>query len=205
MKILIAEDDITSLKILQSILTKWGYDAAAAMDGCTACSLLEEKNGPQLAILDWMMPGMDGIDVCRHLRKRESTSPPYLILLTTRDNKADIVEGLEAGANDYIVKPFDSNELRARIQVGRRVVELQTAMQKRVQELQEAMSHIRILQGILPICMHCHKIRNDQESWQRVDNYIQEHSDAQFSHSICPECLEKYYPENEDDNAPSAF
>ena len=120
--------------------------------------------------------------------------------------KEDIVAGLEAGANDHITKPFDRDELKARVRVGQRVIELQSALADRVRELEEAMSHIRTLQGILPICMHCHRIRNDQESWERIESYIQEHSEAQFSHGLCPECLEKYYRQTDDeaDKGPSA-
>jgi DNA-binding response OmpR family regulator len=128
MKILIAEDNLTTRRILESILVKWNYDVISACDGNEAWEKLQEKDPPKLIILDWMMPGISGVEICRRLRQADSAEPTYIILLTARDEKNDIIEGLGAGADDYIAKPFDKDELRARIDVGRRVVELQTAL-----------------------------------------------------------------------------
>ena len=128
MKILIAEDNMTSRRILESILVKWNYDVISACDGNEAWEKLQEKDPPKLIILDWMMPGINGVEICRRLRRPDAVEAIYIILLTARDEKNDIVEGLGAGADDYIAKPFDKEELRARIDVGRRVVELQTAL-----------------------------------------------------------------------------
>ncbi len=128
MRILIAEDNLTSRRILESILVKWNYDVISACDGNEAWQRLQEKDHPKLIILDWMMPGINGVEICRRLRQAEAVKPIYIILLTARDEKNDIIEGLGAGADDYIPKPFDKDELRARIDVGRRVVELQTAL-----------------------------------------------------------------------------
>ncbi len=128
MKILIAEDNLTTRRILENILIKWNYDVISACDGNDAWEKLQQKDPPRLMILDWMMPGIDGVELCRKLRQTEPVEPMYIILLTARDEKNDIVEGLGAGADDYIAKPFDKDELRARINVGRRVVELQTAL-----------------------------------------------------------------------------
>ena len=128
MKILIAEDNMTTRRILETILVKWNYDVISACDGNEAWEKLQEKDPPKLIILDWMMPGINGVEICRRLRRPDAVEPMYIILLTARDEKNDIVEGLGAGADDYIAKPFDKEELRARIDVGRRVVELQTAL-----------------------------------------------------------------------------
>ncbi len=128
MRILIAEDDFTSRRLLEAVLAKWGYDVVSARDGHEAWEKLQSVDAPKLAVLDWMMPKMDGIEVCYRLRQMEKTIPTYIILLTARDGKKDIVKGLEAGADDYIAKPFDNNELRARINVGRRIVELQASL-----------------------------------------------------------------------------
>lgn len=128
MRILIAEDNLTSRRILESILVKWNYDVISACDGNEAWEMLQEKDHPKLIILDWMMPGINGVEICRRLRQVEAVKPIYIILLTARDEKNDIIEGLGAGADDYIPKPFDKDELRARIDVGRRVVELQRAL-----------------------------------------------------------------------------
>ena len=194
-KVLVAEDDLTSRKLLENLLKKWGYEVVTTRDGNEAWAVFQAEDAPQLAVLDWMMPGMDGVDLCRRVRCLNVSNPMYLILLTTMGQKEDVVAGLNAGADDYVVKPFDGDELRARIRVGQRVVELQSSLANHVEELQEAVSHIKKLQGMLPICMYCHKIRNDQESWEQIDKYLTAHSDATFSHSLCPECLDKHYPE----------
>ncbi len=131
MKILIAEDNQTSRRILEAILVKWNYEVISACDGNEAWEKLQGKEAPRLMVLDWMMPGKNGIELCRMLRRRDNVDPVYIILLTSRDDKNDIVEGLRAGADDYIAKPFDKDELRARIDVGRRMVELQDALVER--------------------------------------------------------------------------
>jgi DNA-binding response OmpR family regulator len=190
MKILIAEDDDVSRRVLQLTLAASGHDVVATKNGTEALFVLENEDAPPLAILDWMMPDMDGLEVCRRLRRLESATPVYIILLTAKTEKTDIVTGLEAGANDYITKPFDRNELQARVQVGITVVNLQQNLAARIRELENALSKVKQLQEILPICSYCKQIRNDQNYWQRVDTYISEHTDTQFSHSVCPSCYE---------------
>ncbi len=192
MKILIAEDDVTSRVMLQAIVAKAGYTPIVTGDGLDAYEILRRPDAPKLAVLDWMMPGMDGADICRKLREAASNTPAYLILLTIRADKEYIICGLQAGANDYIVKPYNAEELKLRIGVGRRVVELQSSLAGRIVELQEALAQIKSLRGLLPICMYCKKIRNDKQYWQQVEGYISEHSEAQFSHGICPDCYTKY-------------
>lgn len=162
-----------------------------AEDGAQAWRELEADPAIPLAILDWMMPGQTGPDICRKLRQRQSDQPTYVILLTSRDSRDDIVSGLEAGANDYVTKPFDFDELRARVQVGERVVQLQKNLAERVRELEAALVSVKMLQGLLPICLYCKKIRDDRNYWQQVDKYVAEHSEARFSHGICPDCYEK--------------
>jgi diguanylate cyclase (GGDEF)-like protein len=137
MKIFLAEDDRTSRSILTAILRKWGYDPVVAADGAAAWDVLQRDDAPRLVLLDWNMPEMDGIEVCRLIREKESSNPHYVIMLTGKGEKSDIVQGLDAGANDYICKPYDNDELMARIRVGRRMVELQTALV----EARDAMEH----------------------------------------------------------------
>src|SRR5437899_496949 len=122
MNILIAEDDPVSRAILEAALRKWGHEVFVTSDGNAAWRVLKEADAPRLAILDWMMPYLDGPDVCRRVRARVRTDPPYLILLTARGEKSDVVAGLDGGADDYITKPFDFDELKARVQVGIRMV-----------------------------------------------------------------------------------
>jgi len=192
MKILVAEDQPVSRHILVANLRKWGYDVTAVEDGTKAWEALQAEEAPQLVILDWLMPGMDGIEICRQIRKRPQTRQNYLILLTARQGQEDKIYGLQSGADDYITKPFNREELRARVQVGIRVLELQGALAQRVRELEEALSRVKTLQGLLPICSYCKKIRDDRNYWQQVEGYISDHSEAQFSHGICPECYARY-------------
>jgi len=127
---LVAEDDLTTRRILQFALGQWGYDVTAVEDGAAAWQVLQGDESPQLALLDWMMPGLEGIEVCRRVRGQHGGGSMYIILLTSRDEQDDIVRGLDAGANDYIVKPFEPEELRARLAVGGRVVELQEQLRQ---------------------------------------------------------------------------
>ena len=189
MRILIAEDDAVSRRLLETTLTKWGYEAIVTTDGLQALDVLSQPDAPSLAILDWMMPAMEGVEVVRRVRAMQSPQSPYLIILTGRDGKADLVSGLDSGANDFVAKPFDPGELLARIEVGRRMIEMQEQLASQVHTLREALGHIRILQGILPICMYCKKICDGEGYWKQIEAYVSQHSDATFSHGICPECL----------------
>lgn len=128
MRILIAEDDLASRIILAAVLKKNGYEVEAASNGLTAWEAMQKPDAPRLAILDWIMPEMDGLEVVRRIRTRSTERPPYLIMLTMKSEKADIIAGLDAGADDYLAKPFDPGELRARVEAGRRIVEMQTAL-----------------------------------------------------------------------------
>jgi CheY-like chemotaxis protein len=190
MRILIAEDDDVSRRVLELTLAAAGHDLVATKSGAEALSVLESENAPRLAILDWMMPDIDGLEVCRRVRALPGDTPVYIILLTAKTGKQEIVQGLDAGANDYITKPFDRHELRARVQVGETVVDLQRSLAARVAELEIVLGRMKQLQGILPICSYCKHIRNDRNYWQQVDTYISEHTDTQFSHGICPSCYE---------------
>ncbi|MBU1734730.1 MAG: response regulator transcription factor [Verrucomicrobia bacterium] len=192
MKILIAEDDVMSQVMLKATVAKAGYEPVITGDGLSAYEILLKPDAPKLAVLDWMMPGMDGVEVCRKVREINTNEPPYLILLTSRDNREDIVHGLKSGANDYIVKPYDVEELKVRIGVGCKVVDLQASLAGRIIELQDALAQIKTLRGLLPICMYCKKIRDDKQYWQQVEGFISERSEAQFSHGICPDCYKKY-------------
>ena len=125
MKILIADDDLISRKMLQGILTEWGYDVIVTTNGDEALRALQLDNAPMFAILDWVMPGLDGSQVCQAIRERQGDKYVYLLLMTTKSQKSDLIRGLEAGADDYLTKPYDPLELKARIIAGRRVIDLQ--------------------------------------------------------------------------------
>jgi CheY-like chemotaxis protein len=188
--VLIAEDEHASRRLLEVTLRRWGHEVVVTVDGDQAWAALQRPEAPSVAILDWMMPGLDGVEICRRLRAQGSATPPYLILLTANTGRSDVVAGLEAGADDYMGKPFDHDELRARLIVAMRVVALRRKLAERVLELEVAMSRVKQLHGLLPICSYCKKIRDDQNYWQRVEEYVSAHSDAKFSHGICPGCYD---------------
>ncbi len=190
MRILIAEDDAVSRRMIEAICRSWGLDPVPVSDGEEAWESLQGADAPPIVLLDWMMPGLDGLEVVRRVRAQQSSKPVYIILLTARGSREDVVRGLLAEADDYVTKPFDHRELRARVQVGVRMVELQRVLAARVAELETALGCLNRLQGLLPICAYCKRIRNDRNYWQRVESYITEHSEAEFTHGVCPQCYE---------------
>lgn len=191
MRVLIAEDDVASRLLLTANLRQWGYEVVVATNGEEALQQLLQPDPPPLAVLDWMMPLLDGVEVCRRVRANPALRSLYLILLTAKDTEDSVVEGLDAGANDYVVKPFKRRELQARIQVGVRVLELQAELVRHVAELQAALKQVKELQGLLPICSYCKRVRDDHDYWEQIDTYVAQHSRAEFSHGICPDCYEK--------------
>ena len=191
MKILIAEDDAVSRRLLEAALVKWGHEVKVSSNGTQAWDILQQPGAPSLLVLDWLMPGLDGPEICRRARALPASASAYILLLTSRHTKEDVVAGLEAGADDYLIKPFDHGELRARLQVGIRVLQLQIALAERVRELEEAMTSVKTLQGLLPICSYCKKIRDDGNYWHRVESYIGTHANVRFSHGICPDCNDR--------------
>jgi len=189
MKILVADDDRIAATVLAQTLRQWEFDVTVAADGAEALRHLQSVTAaPTLAILDWMMPQLEGADVCRRVRLEMPWANMYLMLLTSLESKDRVIAGLEAGADDYLIKPFDPDELRARINVGIRVLTLQERLAERVNQLQDALTNVKQLHGLLPICSYCKRIRGDDQYWTAVESYIAERSDAQFSHGICPPC-----------------
>ncbi len=195
MRILIAEDDFTSRNILAALLRKSGYDVIATCNGTEALAKMQKTDAPKLVILDWMMPELDGLEVCSRIREIETSDPPYIIMLTIKDEKNHVIAGLNAGADDYLAKPFNPGELQARLKVGCRTLKMQSQLNAKISELSQAAEHIKTLQGIIPICSFCKKIRDDQGSWDQMEAYISQRSEAEFSHGVCPECMKKHYPE----------
>jgi DNA-binding response OmpR family regulator len=189
--VLIADDDKLTLNVVNDVLARAGYDVLTATDGDLAWKKLQQSNA-QLAILDWVMPGMEGIEICRRAQNEPKLSNRYFILLTGKDKTEDLVAGLQSGASDYLRKPFDEAELLARVEVGIRFIELERKLAERVDEMETALAQVKRLEGLLPICSYCKRIRNEQDYWERVDNYISQHANVRFSHNICPECYDKY-------------
>jgi sigma-B regulation protein RsbU (phosphoserine phosphatase) len=190
MRVLVAEDSFASLSRLAYLISEWGFEVVTAGNGTEAWQAFQEVEPPPLGVLDWMMPGLDGLEVCRRVRDDNRLRSTYLVLLTARVDQEDIVAGLEGGADDYLTKPVNPSELRARLQTGQRIVSLQQNLAERIRDLETAMSRVHQLHGLLPICSYCKKIRDDQNYWQQVESYISSHSGVQFSHGICPTCFE---------------
>jgi len=140
-RILVADDDAVNRRMLQASLERWNYEVILAGDGGEAWNILQREDTPKLAILDWMMPGMDGLEICREVRKRHDQFYTYIILLTANTRKEDILVGLEAGADDYLTKPFERNELKARLRTGRRILELQERLLAATDALQNQLAH----------------------------------------------------------------
>jgi phosphoserine phosphatase RsbU/P len=189
--VLIADDDKVTLNVLNDVLTRAGYDVLTATDGDQAWKKLQQSPA-QLAVLDWVMPGMEGPEICQRAAKEPKLANRYFILLTGKDKTDDLVAGLQSGASDYLRKPFNESELLARVEVGMRFIALQRKLAERVEEMEKALATVRRLEGLLPICSYCKRIRNEQDYWERVDNYISQHANVRFSHNICPDCYEKH-------------
>lgn len=190
MNVLLADDDQNSRHVLRAILTGEHYDVVEVDNGLAALETLQHATEAFVALIDWEMPGLEGTEVCRRVRELSNAQPIHLILLTARDSKADVVQGLRTGANDYIVKPFNRTELLARVGIGAQMVGLQRSLTQHIEELEEALKRVKQLSGLLPICSYCKKIRDDSNYWQQVESYVMVHSEAQFSHSVCPSCYE---------------
>ena len=191
MRVLIADDDATLRYGLQAQLERWGYETLVVADGEAARAVLHGSSPPPLAILDWNMPGVDGVSLCREIRSSAPLSTMYVILLTAHDTSDHEVEGLTEGADEFITKPFDWAVLRARVKTGARIASLQQNLALRVAELQNALTMVKQLSGLLPICSYCKKIRRDDNYWQQLETYLSEHSEAVFSHGVCPDCFER--------------
>ena len=191
MRALVADDDPVARVILARALEGWAIEPIVVADGAAAWDVIASGQAPSLAVMDWEMPGLDGPELCRRIRGNPASASMYVVLLTSRDAAQDVVAGLDAGADDYLVKPFRAAELRARIHAGVRVLTLQERLAQRVAELQQALASVKQLSGMLPICSYCKRIRSDKDYWQQVESYIADRTDAEFSHGVCPGCFEK--------------
>lgn len=175
MKILIAEDDATSRLVLEATLHKAGHEVVAAENGLHAWTAWREAFCPVL-ISDWQMPDLDGLELCRVIRRTGGANYTYIILLTAHGGKTNYLEAMTAGADDFLTKPLDVEQLLAKLHVAERILGLR--------------QHVKRLEGILSICAYCKKIRDDSR-WRQMESYVTQHSEAQFSHGICPDCFTK--------------
>ncbi|HUJ70955.1 MAG TPA: response regulator [Verrucomicrobiae bacterium] len=176
MNVLVVEDDEVSRRILRRSLSRLGYTVSQASDGAEAWALLQRES-IRIVVSDWTMPQMDGLALCRLVRERTDGNYTYFILLTGHQGDEDYREAMAAGADDFLTKPVDREELQIRLLVARRILKFTT--------------QVRQLKTLLPICIYCKKIRDDHDYWEKMETYIHEHTGTDFSHSICPDCYEK--------------
>jgi len=197
--ILIVDDNPKNVQVLGTILMDAKYRVAVAHQGNLVFDLIP-KVKPDLLLLDIMMPDIDGFEVCKHLKADSLTRDLPIIFLTAKTETDDIVKGFELGASDFITKPFRSKELLARVQTHLTLMRLQQSLKTKNQELEEALSNIKTLSGLLPICSYCKRIRNASGEWEWLEAFVQKRSNASFSHGICPECSQTHFPDESCDN-----
>lgn len=214
--ILVVDDTPSALKVLTDTLTAEGYQVRPANSGELALAAVV-SNVPELILLDIRMPGMDGFEVCRRLKSHQGSSAVPVIFISALAELEDRVEGFRLGAVDFVTKPFQRDELLARVRTHLALHRLTLALEQRTAQLQllnnqlqneilertmveeqlavkvcqleATLARVKQLEGIIPICMYCKKIRDDKDSWSQIEQYITEHSEAVFSHGICPECM----------------
>jgi len=199
MRVLVVDDEQTNVRLLVGALKK-EYRVLTAANGFEAISRVKEER-PDLILLDVMMPDLSGFDVARLLREDPALGRIPIIFLTAMDSCEAEAEGLRAGAVDYLTKPVNLGLLRLRVhnhleikQQADLIRAQRDELKRANQALEEALARVKRLEGAFAICMHCKSIRNDQESWQKIEEYLLQHTDALFSHGICPDCLNRHYP-----------
>ena len=187
-RVLVAEDDAKTQRALIFLLQRHGYTATVANDGQAALDILTQPDPPTIVLLDWEMPKLNGLDVCRLLRAMPLQRYIYVIMVTARDSAEDLLAAFAAGADDFLGKPADTAQLLARMRSGERVLALEGRLEERIAELQASLELVSQLERLLPICMYCKKVREDGDYWQEIVAYIHEHTGTDFSHGICPDC-----------------
>lgn len=196
MDVLIVDDDRDTINLLKRYLGNRGFGVLTAHNGSEAFEIFH-KSDVRLVVTDRKMPVMNGLDLCQKIRTSDFSEYVYIIILTVCGKKDDIVTGIKAGADDYLIKPFNSEELKVRIDSGLRVLSLDNSLRKKVTEekilageLRETLDQVKRLSGLLPVCAACKSIRDDKGYWNES-----EHFEADFTHSICPACAERHYPD----------
>ena len=199
--ILIVDDMPDYVNLLSVILVNSGYNVSTATDGSNALAAIQSVK-PNLILLDVRMPGMDGYQTCHQLKQNQETQHIPVIFISALDEMFDKMTAFSVGGVDYITKPFHPEEILARVRTHLIISELQHQLhfrhlesELRNAQLQEALDEVKVLSGLLPICAGCKKIRDDTGYWHQVEVYIRDHSEAEFSHGICPECTKEHYPE----------
>ena len=190
-RVLVVEDDERSRNGLVRLLQRDGYEVTVANDGQAAIDILLAPNPPQIALLDWEMPRLDGIHVCWAVRSIPANPYTYIIMVTAKAEAADALAAFAAGVDDFLSKPIDSMQLLARLRCGERVLGLEKRCAARIAELKGVRDEVRKLRSLLPICRYCKKVRDGADRWQEFEHYVRDKAGSEFSHITCPDCLEK--------------
>ncbi len=177
MKILAVEDDPVAQLVLESSLRKLGHNVVLASDGAAAWERLQTDSQVRVVVSDWLMPGMNGLDLCARVRARTHDYVYFILLTQQSASDANHEEALTAGVDDFLVKPINQRELRMRLRVAERILGYT--------------KQVRQLESFLPICSYCKNVRDDQNYWQHIEAYLHKHAGTNFSHGVCPECYEE--------------
>ena len=191
-RVVVADDDHSVAELLRRVLEKEGYGVEVVHDGVSAVEAVRQHK-PHVAICDVNMPGMTGLDVCRQLKADAATRLTPVVLVTGMAQREKRIEGLEAGADDFLTKPVERQELQARIRAGQRILDLERSLEDKIASLEKALGRVRALEGLISICMQCKRIRSGPDQWTAVEHYIEAHSSALFTHALCESCLEAHY------------
>jgi len=197
--VFVAADDPIIRRALESYLGSWDCETVIVFDNKELLHRLELENHPSLLIIDGAIEGIDTDALCRHIRLSFHTVRPYIILISHGNAGERSIFDADSGPDDLLDSPFTKREFCARVSAGMRIVDLETELSSLALNLRQATTRIQKLNGLLPICFHCKKIRDDRGYWNEVEKYISDHSDAEFSHAICPGCLRQYYPDVNDE------
>ncbi len=191
-KIVIVDDETISRRLLEKVVEGMGLPFVSYDNSEAAFAACSGEEVPLLILLDWVMPKKTGLGFTREIRRLVLPVDPYIIMITQKQQKQDLLRGFEAGVDAFLSKPFNTEELQLRINVGLRLLSSKVALVERIAQLTEEKGPMRGGRVILPICMYCHKIRDKKDKWSALEVYLEEHSSFSFSHALCPSCLDKY-------------
>lgn len=188
LRILVVDDDAFTRVALESVIKGAGWAPVAMEDPEMAYEMLVGPDAPPIALIDWQMPTLSGLELCRRVRQAAPSARPYLIFVTSNSTSNDIVTGLDAGADGYMTKPIAADELQARVRAGLRMIALQDELRTRLEKAEAESARTKPLRELLPMCVYCRRIRDDEEHWSSLERYLTEQLDVRFTHGFCPTC-----------------
>lgn len=191
-RVLVAEDEVLVSMMVTGMLREMGFQVAGEARNGEEVTRLNHELRPDVILMDIRMPGMDGLEAARRIQQE---APAPVVILTSHDEKDLLVQAGEAGVGAYLIKPPDQREMERGILIAMARFQDLQELRRLNRELRAAVDNIKTLKGLLPICSHCKKVRDDEGYWEEVDEYVRRNTDAEFSHGLCPECYEKHYEE----------